>query len=135
MKIFKLILMGALGFSGYIGYQNFSTDLTIVDSSAQEKVAERKITKPRISESKSQPQKQEPLKREIDFGDMGLKVLKTVAPLIVPIIAARRRKTLDEEIGDVAVAMGVSKRVIRGKLGLGDRRKKQVGKRKRRVSD
>jgi len=152
MKIFKLVLTGAILVSGYIGYQNFGVDnIDMLKSvvSSEEKVAERK---PKVSRSAPQAikdmeermaPKEEPKEEEpIDYIDIIIKLGETIAPLGAPYLASRKRKTktgevktLDDDIGDIAVHLGVSKAFVRGRLGLGDRRKKQVGTKKRRASD
>ena len=129
MKIYKLILTLAILLSGYLGYNNFlSVD---VESSFQqimsmEEAAEAAKERLRPSE---EPEKEE----ETDYGDLILKIIETASPLLVPYLASRRKKdkqgeprTLDDDIGRVAENMGVSKAFVRGKLGLGDRRKKQT---------
>lgn len=78
-----------------------------------------------------------------DYVDLVVKIGETLAPLLAPFLAARKRKdkkggikTLDDDIGDIAVHLGVSKAFVRGRLGLGDRRKKQNGTtNKRRTTD
>lgn len=107
MKIFKIVLVGAIALSGYLGYSNFiEMDLG-------------------------------------DYVDIAIKIGQTLSPFIAPALASRKRtnkqgeiKTLDDDIGDVAMHLGVSPAFVKGKLGLGDRRKKQTTtKRKRRSSD
>lgn len=107
MKVFKVVLVIAVALSGYIGYSNFlSVNLD-------------------------------------DYVDLILKIVQTLAPLGAPYLASRTRKdkkgeikTLDEDLRDVAEHLGVSKAFIRGKLGLGDMRKKQSRTvHKRRIND
>jgi len=111
MKIYKIVLVGAIALSGYLGYDNFiKIDLT-------------KITD--------------------DYVDLITKVGKTLSPFLMPYLASRKRKdkkgvvkTLDEDLRDVAEHLGVSKAFVRGRLGIGDMRKKQNGTtNKRRSTD
>lgn len=130
MKIYRIVLAGAIALSGYIGYSNFGK----IQTEVREIVSEERVASssrsalPERKESQSEP--------EDDMSDIALKIVEVISPLIAPILVRRRRKTLDEEIGDVAIAMGVSRKTIKGRLGLGDRRKKQTTtKRKRRTTD
>ena len=159
MKIFKIVLVGALGFSGYIGYQNFGvdlSDLTSVIAPVQEERVATKKSKPKVSRSRPEamenarertrpsPAEKPEEKDETDYIDLIIKLGETISPLLIPYLASKRKKkepdghirTLDDDIGDVATRMGVPKSFIRGKLGLGDRRKAQARtKRKRRSTD
>jgi len=69
-------------------------------------------------------------------------IIESVLPLLAPILVSRRKKqpdgtvrTIDDSVGNLAEQMGVSRSFIRGKLGLGDRRKTDTGKKKRRITD
>ena len=147
MKIFKLILVGAVGFSGYIGYQNFGIDLydmTAIVAPAEEKTATRKskVNRSRpdaMEEAKervSKPKTEQVVPEEVDYVDIGIKILETIGPLLIPVVARRKRNTLDDRLGKLAEDIGMSKAMVRGRLGLGDRRKAQTGtKRKRRAND
>jgi hypothetical protein len=114
MKIYKLIITLCLMASGYVGWQNFGIVEPYIDPVIE--MIEHDSVKSKVYEMK------EP---ERDWVDIGMKVGEMVLPLIPAYIARRRRKTLDDEIADVAEKMGVSPKTVRGKLGLGDRRKKQ----------
>ena len=130
--------MGAIALSTYLGYNNFvAVDLSVVTEifaptsmeEAEEMVRDR--ARPPEPEEKD------------DYVDLVVKIGETLAPLLAPFLAARKRKdkkgeikTLDDDIGDIAVHLGVSKAFVRGRLGLGDRRKKQNGTtNKRRTTD
>lgn len=111
MKIYKIVLVGAIALSGYLGYDNFiNIDLTEIAD---------------------------------DYVDLVIKIGKTLSPLLAPYLATRKRKdkkgvvkTLDEDLRDVAEHLGVSRAFVRGRLGIGDMRKKQNGTaHKRRSTD
>jgi hypothetical protein len=114
--------MGALALSGYLGYSNF---ISVDVSNLHEVLAPMSV-----EESADGEESQE--KKSNDFI---WKIIETLSPLITPIIAGYKRKdkkneirTLDDDIGDIAVHLGVSKALIRGRLGLGDRRKNTTNK-------
>lgn len=149
MKVFKIVLTAAIGFSGYIGYNNFIVNepkiIDIKESieapsrsiEGAGKSARQKLSKPQ--EEDSDGEKEEPF--DTDFI---IKIIETVSPLLAPVLASKKRKddkgntrTLDDELSDVAVKLGVSKAFVKGKLGLGDRRKSNINRtmNKRRKSD
>ena len=139
MKLYKIILVGAIALSAYLGYSNFvKVDLSMITEilapTSMEDAEDRVMERLRPSEPEEKPD---------DYVDLAMKIGETLAPLLAPFLAARKRKsksgeikTLDDDIGDIAVHLGVSKAFVRGRLGLGDRRKKQNGTTvKRRVTD
>jgi hypothetical protein len=93
-------------------------------------------TKKRVRPSPSE-------EKQKSTSDIIIEIVQTLAPLLAPVFASRKRtdkkgqvKTLDEDVRDIAEHLGVSRAFVRGKLGLGDQRKKQTGTtHKRRVSD
>lgn len=132
MKIFRIVLVGAMFLSTYIGYENFAK----VEFSDLSAILDQPISESKVSKSARQAAKKKIQSREEkDYVDIGIKILETIGPLLAPVLIRKRRKTLDEEIGDVAIRMGVSRKTIKSRLGLGDQRKKQTGTRKRRKTD
>ena len=141
MKIYKIVLVGAILLSTYLGYSNFiKIDLSeiteIFSPTSMEEAAD--AAKERLRPSGLE------IKEEVDDPlDIAKKIGETLAPLIMPYLASRKRKdkkgevkTLDEDIRDVAEHLGVSRSFIRGRLGIGDMRKKQNGTtQKRRSTD
>jgi hypothetical protein len=139
MKIYKIVLVGAIALSGYLGYSNFiKVDLSeiteILAPTSMEDAEE--TTKKRVRPSPSE-------EKQKSTSDIIIEIVQTLAPLLAPVFASRKRtdkkgqvKTLDEDVRDIAEHLGVSRAFVRGKLGLGDQRKKQTGTtHKRRVSD
>lgn len=139
MKIFKIVLTLSMIGSGYIGYTNYQ-DLTNI----KETVRIEKMESPTSMDSARDKVKKIEKKEATDYSDIIIKVCEALLPLLAPVIAARKKKdsegnvvrTVDDEIGDLAIALGVSRGFIKGKLGLGDDRRKQVGtSAKRRATD
>jgi len=137
MKIFRLVMVLALSLSGYLGYSNFvevdmSAVTEILAPTSMEEAEDMARERLNSSEEKSD-----------DYVDLAMKIGEVLLPLLAPVIAARKRKnkkgevvTVDDSIGALAENLGVSRAFVRGKLGLGDRRKKQNGTtKKRRVTD
>jgi NTP pyrophosphatase (non-canonical NTP hydrolase) len=124
MKIFRFVTAVAIMLSGYIGYENFVE--VNFNNLLDQSISESKVSKSEAAKKSSE---------EKDYVDIGIKILETVGPLLAPVLIRKRRKTLDEELGDVAIAMGISRKTIKSKLGLGDQRKQQTGTRKRRKTD
>jgi hypothetical protein len=134
MKIFKIVLTGALILSGYLGYSNFiNIDVKEI----------HEVLAPMSMEEAADAARDRVRGEKEESDDMVWKIIETVAPLLAPILAGYKRKnkereirTLDEDIADIAIHLGCSKAVIKGKLGLGDRRKKQnTTNHRRRTSD
>jgi len=139
MKIFKIVLTLSMIGSGYIGYTNYQ-DLTNI----KETVRIEKMESPTSMDSARDKVKKIEKKEATDYSDIIIKVCEALLPLLAPVIAARKKKdsegnvvrTVDDEIGDLAIALGVSRGFIKGKLGLGDDRRKQIRtKAKRRATD
>lgn len=139
MKIFKIVLTLSMMGSGYIGYTNYQ-DLTNI----KETVRIEKMESPTSMDSARDKVKKIEKKEATDYSDIIIKVCEALLPLLAPVIAARKKKdsegnvvrTVDDEIGDLAIALGVSRGFIKGKLGLGDDRRKQIRtKAKRRATD
>ena len=126
MKIFRLITIGAVALSGYIGYENFGDIKSVISEDKVERSIEgsHKSVKNKMSKEE-----------ERDYVDIAIKIGETILPLLAPVFLRKRRKTLDDEISDVADQLGLPKSVVRGKLGLGDKRKRQTGTVKRRKTD
>lgn len=142
MKIFKILLVSALGLSGYLGYNNYQ-DFNLKKMTVMLRPMES--VSPSIEDAgaaaKSRARSPEK-KEEVDYSDIIIRIGESLLPLIAPILALRKKKqpdgtvrTIDDSIGNIAENMGVSRAFIRGRLGLGDRRKANVGKRKRRSTD
>jgi hypothetical protein len=138
MKIFKILLVSALGLSGYLGYNNYQ-DLAL--KYVMEKVSP---SIPEASEAAKERARSSPVKeKKVDYIEIIIVIGESLFPLLVPVLAARRKKqpngtirTLDDTIGDLALSMGMSRKLIRQKLGLGDQRAKQsVTSHQRRRSD
>ena len=98
--------------SGYIGFQNFTVVESYLDPVLEMMVDDEAKTKiAKMAEPES------------DWMDTVKDIGEMLAPLIPIYLSRRKRKTLDDEVADVAEKMGVSPKTIRGKLGLGDRRR------------
>jgi len=142
MKIFKLLLVSALGLSGYLGYNNyqdFNLNKVTAVLKPMEAVSPSIEGAGEVARSRARPPEPE---QEEDYTDLIIMIGKSLLPLLAPALAAKRKKqpdgtirTLDDTIGELGLSMGVSRAFIRGRLGLGDRRKANVGKRKRRITD
>ena len=144
MKIFKLILVSAVGLSGYLGYttyEDFSFKKVKAVLRPMESVSPSIEGAGDAAKARARPA---PLEEEDgDYSDLIVAIGKALLPLLAPVLAAKRKKqpdgtvlTLDDSVGKLAENMGVSRAFIRGRLGLGDRRKKQsTTKRKRRATD
>jgi len=145
MKIFKIVLVLSLSASGYLGYTNYQT-LEMKAMEVKNKLSMESVqptiegageaARERVRPSPAQPE-------EDNTMELIKMILQTLSPLIAPILAGKRKKqadgsvrTIDDSVGNLAENMGVSRAFIRGRLGLGDRRKKQTRtKRKRRATD
>lgn len=142
-KVFKIVLTISIGFSSWIGYNNFiAHDPKVLNIreviSPNEAIEEseevsRSIPEARRAAKKRVQPKQSEKPVEEDPMDMAMKIGEVLLPLIAPIIAGLKRKdkkgeikTLESDIADLAVHLGCSKAVIKGKLGLGDRRVKKT---------
>jgi len=159
MKIFKLVLTLSIMVSGYLGYTNYQTieeKALAVKKMAMERepLSTRRAptsadeARARARESIEPSESSDNDSEENGVGDGAedwIKlILESVLPLVAPIIVAKYKKkqedgtvkTLDDSIGELAENMGVSRAFIRGKLGLGDKRKSQIRtSHKRRLND
>lgn len=143
MKIFKIVLTLSMMGSGYIGYTNYQ-DLTNIKETVRIEKMESPTSMDSARDRVAEKLKNVEKKEATDYSDIIIKVCEALLPLLAPVIAARKKKdsegnvvrTVDDEIGDLAIALGVSRGFIKGKLGLGDDRRKQIRtKAKRRATD
>jgi hypothetical protein len=159
MKIFKLVLTLSLMASGYLGYTNYQTieeKALAVKEMAMEREPlsiRRAPTTADEAEARARERIQPPESSDNDSEENGVGdgaedwiklILESVLPLVAPIIVAKYKKkdeqgnvrTLDDDIGKLAEDLGVSRQFVRGKLGLGDKRKSQIRtSHKRRLND
>jgi len=145
MKIFKLVLVVSLSVSGYLGYTNYQTlEMKAMEVKKKLSIERAQPSIEGAEEAVRERARPTPEKEsDIDYEDLIMMIIKSSIPLLAPILAAKRKKqpdgtvrTLDDSVGNIAENMGVSRAFVRGRLGLGDRRKKQTGtKKKRRATD
>ncbi len=142
MKIYKIVLVGAIALSTYLGYSNF-IKIDLAEITEIFTPASMEKTEEMVRERARAPEAARALEKEPDdYVDLVIKIGETLAPLLMPYLASRKRKdkkgvvkTLDEDLRDVAEHLGVSKAFVRGRLGIGDMRKKQNGTTNRRRID